>query len=329
MTEIKALQPEQLRSRCNPDLFQFRTTDDLPDLGVMVGQERALTALRFGVGMPNPGSNLYTLGPAGSGKHTAVSRFLRAKAAGAAVSADWVYVNNFNDSSKLLAIRLPTGRGRVLQGDMQQLVEELRTAIPAAFESDDYKSRIQQIEERFESQQEDAFRELHEEAQRRKIKVFKTPGGFTFAPLKGDEVLDAEAFHKLPKKEQQHIDSELKTLQAFLQDILQKRILQWSREHRESIRKLNDEVKLRKTSLHRYQVNLFVDNHDSEGAPVLYEDNPTYGALTGRIEHISQLGALITDFTLIRPGALHAANEGYLILDVQQLLSQPYAQGRA
>ena len=187
--------------------------------------------------------------------------------------------------------------------------------------------------------------------------------------------------YRLPSKatitEQQRIDSELETLQALLQDILQKRIPQWSRERRESIRKVNDEVTLNavghlidslrtqyaelpevlgylaevqgdvianagfflhktdieqilpgddpEISLHRYQVNLFVDNHDSEGAPVLYEDNPTYGALTGRIEHISQLGALITDFTLIRPGALHTANEGYLILDVQKLLSQPYA----
>src|SRR5210317_991383 len=187
MTEIKALQPEQLRSYCNPESFQFETTDDLPDLGEMVGQERALAALNFGVGMPNSGYNLYVLGPAGSGKYTTVSRFLKEKAAGSAAPADWVYVNNFEDSSKPLAMRLPTGRGRELQRDMQQLVEELRTTIPAAFESDDYKARIQQIDESFESRQEDAFRKLHEEAQHHQIKVFKTRGGITFAPLKDGE----------------------------------------------------------------------------------------------------------------------------------------------
>ncbi|HHJ16861.1 MAG TPA: ATP-dependent protease [Gammaproteobacteria bacterium] len=377
MTEIKALQPEQLRSRCKPESFQFQTTDDLPDLGEMVGQERALTALRFGVSMPGSGYNLYALGPAGAGKHTAVSHFLKEKAAGAATPADWVYVNNFNDSGKPLAIRLPAGRGRALQHDMQQLVEELRTAIPAAFESDDYKARIQQIDERFDSHQEKAFRELHEEAERHHIKVFKAPGEFTFAPIRDGEVLDAEAFHKLSKREQKSIDSDLEALQAKLQDILQKQIPQWRRERRERIKKVNDEMTLSavghlidslravytelpmvlsylaevqddvianvevflhetdtgpallgggpERSLRRYQVNLFVDNGDSEGAPVLYEDNPTYGALIGRIEHISQLGALITDFTLIRPGALHAANEGYLILDARKLLSQPYA----
>ena len=377
MTEIKPLHPEQLRSYCNPESFQFQTTDDLPDLGEMVGQERALAALDFGVGMPNSGYNLYVLGPAGSGKYTTVSRFLKEKAAGSAAPADWVYVNNFEDSSKPLAMRLPTGRGRELQRDMQQLVEELRTAIPSAFESDDYKARIQQIDESFESRQEDAFRKLHEEAQHHQIKVFKTRGGITFTPLKDDEALDAEAFHKLPKKEQQRIDSDLETLQAQLQDILQKRIPQWSKERRGRIKEVNDEVTLSavghlidsvrtvyaelpmvlsylsevqgdvianvevflhetdtaqpllggvpEISLRRYQVNLFVDNGDSEGAPVLYEDNPTHDALVGRVEHMSQLGTLITDFTLIRPGVLHAANEGYLILEVRKLLAQPYA----
>ena len=377
MTEIKPLHPEQLRSYCNPESFRFQTTDDLPDLGEMVGQERALAALDFGVGMQNSGYNLYVLGPAGSGKYTTVSRFLKEKAAGSAAPADWVYVNNFEDSSKPLAMRLPTGRGRELQHDMQQLVEELRTAIPAAFESDDYKARIQQIDESFESRQEDAFRKLHEEAQHHQIKVFKTRGGITFAPLKDGEALDAEAFHKLPKKKQQRIDSDLETLQAQLQDILQKRIPQWSKERRGRIKEVNDEVTLSavghlidsmrtiyaelpmvlsylsevqgdvianvevflhetdtaqqllggvpEISLRRYQVNLFVDNGDSEGAPVLYEDNPTHGALVGRVEHMSQLGALITDFTLIRPGVLHAANEGYLILEVRKLLAQPYA----
>ena len=377
MTEIKPLHPEQLRSCCNPESFQFETTDDLPDLGEMVGQERALAALDFGVGMPNSGYNLYVLGPAGSGKYTTVSRFLKEKAAGSAAPADWVYVNNFEDSSKPLAMRLPTGRGRELQRDMQQLVEELRTTIPAAFESDDYKARIQQIDESFESRQEDAFRKLHEEAQHHQIKVFKTRGGITFAPLKDGETLDTEAFNKLPKKEQQRIDSDLETLQAQLQDILQKRIPQWSKERRRRIREVNDEVTLSavghlidsvrtiyaelpmvlsylskvqdvvianvevflhetdaaqpllggvpEISLRRYQVNLFVDNGDSEGAPVRYEDNPTHDALVGRVEHMSQLGALITDFTLIRPGVLHAANEGYLILEVRKLLAQPYA----
>ncbi|MFN2129369.1 MAG: Lon protease family protein [Anaerolineae bacterium] len=75
----------------------------------------------------------------------------------------------------------------------------------------------------------------------------------------------------------------------------------------------------------RYQVNVVVDHSDDQGAPVIYEDNPSYQNLIGRVEHQAQMGALITDFSLIKGGALHEANGGYLILDVQKVLTEPYA----
>ena len=76
----------------------------------------------------------------------------------------------------------------------------------------------------------------------------------------------------------------------------------------------------------RYEVNVLVDNEDTEGAPVVYESQPdTIRICVGRVEHGSQFGTLVTDFTMIRPGALHRANGGYLILDVEKVLIQPYA----
>jgi lon-related putative ATP-dependent protease len=75
----------------------------------------------------------------------------------------------------------------------------------------------------------------------------------------------------------------------------------------------------------RYRVNDFVTREENSGAPVVYEDNPGYNNLLGRVEHRAELGALITDFTMIRPGALHRANGGYLVLDAIKLLTQPYA----
>ena len=379
MTDIKPLQPEQLRASCDPEGFAFKTTDELADLGEMIGQQRALSALRFGASMPDSGYNLYVLGPAGAGKHTTAARFLQEKAAARPAPNDWVYVNNFSDHGKPHAMTLPQGRGAMLRRAMRQLVEELRSAIPAAFESDDYKARIQQIDEEYESRQEAAFRELNEEAQAQHVKVFKTPGGFTFAPIRDGEVIDASAFHKLPRDEQKRIDDVLEKLQARLQDILQNKLPQWSKERHARIKKVNDEVTLYAvrhlidslredyrdlpevlsyldavqkdvvsnasaflgksessmqgllsldgggSALRRYEVNLLVDHSGGEGAPVVYEDNPTYAALVGRIEHIAQLGALITDFTQIKPGALHVANGGYLILDVRKVLTQPYA----
>jgi lon-related putative ATP-dependent protease len=75
----------------------------------------------------------------------------------------------------------------------------------------------------------------------------------------------------------------------------------------------------------RYRVNLLVDNEDTDGAPVIFEDNPNYQNLVGQVEQIAQMGALLTDFNLIQPGALHEANGGYLVLEARKLLTQPYA----
>jgi lon-related putative ATP-dependent protease len=75
----------------------------------------------------------------------------------------------------------------------------------------------------------------------------------------------------------------------------------------------------------RYAVNVIIDNADTEGAPVVVENNPTYGNLVGRIEHRALFGALVTDLTMIEPGALHRANGGYLILNALDVLSNPYA----
>jgi len=75
----------------------------------------------------------------------------------------------------------------------------------------------------------------------------------------------------------------------------------------------------------RYNVNVLVDNADTHGAPIVFEDNPTYQNLIGRVEHVSHMGTLMTDFTLIKAGALHRANGGFLILDAEKALTNPFA----
>jgi lon-related putative ATP-dependent protease len=79
------------------------------------------------------------------------------------------------------------------------------------------------------------------------------------------------------------------------------------------------------SALHRYQVNVLIGRSETEATPLVYEDNPTHDNLVGRTEHVAQMGALVTDFTLIKAGALHRANGGYLILDALKVLSQPLA----
>ena len=77
--------------------------------------------------------------------------------------------------------------------------------------------------------------------------------------------------------------------------------------------------------LSRYDVNVLVDGRASSGAPIVYEGNPTYQNLIGQIDNVAQFGVLKTDFMLVRPGALHRANGGFLILDAERLLAQPFS----
>lgn len=75
----------------------------------------------------------------------------------------------------------------------------------------------------------------------------------------------------------------------------------------------------------RYKVNLFIDNSERKYAPVIFETNPTYYNLVGSVEYKNEMGIMKTDFTQIKPGALHEANGGYLVLQVKELLTSPYA----
>ena len=381
---VTPLLPEQLYRRCDVARFTFDTTEELQDLDEIVGQERALEAIRFGASIEHDGYNLFVLGPPGTGKNTVVNRLLREKAAGEPVPPDWVYLNNFAAPHQPKALPLPTGQGRALQAAMRQLVDELRTAVPAAFESENYRNRRQALDDSARERQESAFQALREKAEAQNIALIRTPMGFAFAPMVNGAVVDPKVFNALPQEERQRIQGEIEKLQAELEEVV-KLVPGWAIEHRDAVRELNREVtaqsldepvnrvkaqfgsipgisdyleevredlldnvhallqlemagnapvarepvpaalRNRVNGFKRYEVNLLVSGEDSAGAPVIIESNPTLPNLIGRVEHHSEMGALVTDFTLIKAGALHRANGGYLILDVQKVLMQPFA----
>ncbi len=386
MPTVQPLTVDQICRHCDPNQFHFETTDELNDLDEIIGQPRAVEAVRFGIGMKQNGYNIFALGPAGSGKRSLVQRFFEQQAKSEPTPSDWFYVYNFEQDFRPRAISLPAGKGSQFQADMRSFLEELRTALSSAFESDEYRARRQMIEEEFRERQEKAFEEVQKQAQERNMALLRTPGGIVFAPIRNGEVMPPDEFQKLSKEERQQIEESVELLQQSLQQILQ-RVPVWQREMRDRIKSLNQEFttlavgglieELRQkyqefpsiqeylnsvqkdvvenagellaseegssegtenplaawmariragiAPMRRYQVNLLVDHKDTVGAPVIYEDNPTYQNLIGRVEHIAQMGALITDFNLIKPGSLHRANGGYLIIDARKLLMQPYA----
>jgi len=374
----KPLAPDQLYTKCDPE--------DLPPSGGTagvsddLGQERALDAVRFGVGIRRHGYNIFAHGAPGTGKHALVRRQIEQAASAMQPPPDWCYVHNFQENHKPRALKLPAGRGCRLRGDMEKLIGELRAAIPAAFESEDYQARAQALRSQFSQRQEAAFNELQERANARNVGLIRTPAGLALAPTTKGEVVSPEAFRQWSDETQEKVRSDIGELEKELQEILRK-APQWDRERREHLRGLNQEVVShavgqfieelskdygdlpdvidyveqvradllenaeefrapepqepqpgaaavrgggpREPSFRRYQVNVIVDNRALEGAPVVYEDLPTHGNVIGRIEQMAQFGALSTDFTLIKPGALHAANGGYLMVDARKLFMQP------
>ncbi|NBB94098.1 MAG: AAA family ATPase [Gammaproteobacteria bacterium] len=370
MPDIKPLGVEQVYRRCPEESLDFETTETLEPLGDPVGQDRVLQAMRFGAGIRNHGFNLFVLGPRGVDRHALVRRFLEKRAAGESAPPDLCYVYNFSEPDAPSAIRLSAGDGRSLRRDMDGFIEELRTGVAAVFESEEYQSRMQDIQDEFEQRQQKGLSEIGEEASESGIALISTPGGFTLAPMRDGEVLEPDDYEKLPDDERKKIEDKIAELQKKLQQEIQ-RIPALRKELRHRVRELNEEMILfalggpvrelkdhwshepevvryldaarehvvenaealrgRRGSgppeelLERFRVNLLVDNAEAEGAPVIYEDLPTHHHLVGWIEHQMRNGALYTDVSMIRPGSLHKANGGYLILDVRRVLSHPMA----
>lgn len=375
---ITPLAAEQVRRTCNPAQFRFQTTAELPVSYEILGQERAIESVEFGVGIRQPGYNLFVVGTPGLGRRTMVERLLQKETANHDRPGDWVYVNNFADPQRPLALGLPAGRGIALRDDVAQWITELREAIPAAFDTDEYRDRLGRLDGEFAQRQQHAFETIGEASKNDGIALLRTPAGFSFAPLADGEVMNPEQFGKLTQEEQQQIAEKIRKHEAALEEVA-RQIVQWRRERAESLRELNEEVveyavgritaelhrhyedlpavlayldaaradviahidDFRKpdgtttevdgvavrteADFGRYRVNAIVSNDPEANVPVVYEDNPTYPNLVGRVEHVAQMGTLVTNFTLIRGGALHRANGGFLLIDVEKMLQQPYA----
>jgi hypothetical protein len=198
MTIPTPLLSQQLYHPCDADLFGFQTTAELDDLTEIIGQMRAMEAVHFGIGIRQDGYNLFVLGPSGLGKRSMVQQFLETKAATEQEPDDWCYINNFAQPHKPLALKLPCGRGAELSQQMAERVDYLRTAIPALFESEEYRNKSEAIHDEFKKQQEQVIKQLGADAEKEEVILLRTQEGFTFAPTKNHEVLPPHEFEKLP-----------------------------------------------------------------------------------------------------------------------------------
>ncbi|MCE2483794.1 MAG: AAA family ATPase, partial [Alphaproteobacteria bacterium] len=235
------LPPEDLYRACDPVALGFDTTDALEDLGEVLGQERAVEAVRFGVGMQGDGYNLFALGPNALGKYAIIREFLEGRAAGCAAPDDWCYVHNFGESHRPRVLRLPAGMAVALRADMERLIDETQSGIRAAFESEDYQHRRAAIDEELREKQGGSFEDLQERARGKNVALMRTPMGLAMAPMRDGEVMSPEVFGKLPKEERDRTERVIEELRGELREIMQQMPL-LERQRRARVRELDKEV---------------------------------------------------------------------------------------
>lgn len=375
---IRSITADEAYHHCDPEEFAFETTEEVEDLTRFIGQNRALEAVDFGIGIRHEGFNLFVIGPEGSGRHSVVQSFINEKAGHEPTPNDWCYVHNFNHPHKPLTLEFPPGKSLLFKQEMHDLIDMLKTTIPAVFEGEDFRTRNKGINDNLQQKIEKLYHGVEKRARKESISVVRGEQGILFAPIDGSgTTLNAEDFRKLPEEVRKKIEKAIEKVQSELQQAIHE-ISILKRNAEEQGRKLKKEtaglavshlIDTLKTkykdqekiiayldnvekeitervddflppsgkqneiflplvsptpSFNQYEVNVLV-THEKKGAPVVYEDMPTYQNLHGRIEHKAKMGMLSTNFTLIQPGSLHQANGGYLILDARRLLIQPFA----
>jgi lon-related putative ATP-dependent protease len=238
------LAPKELRRECDPTLLMScETTEEISPLDGIIGQERAVRALRFGLEIKENGFNIYVAGPLGTGRTTAVKDFLEEIAKAKPVPPDWCYVNNFRSPYQPKAITLPPGKGREFQEDMADLVNEAKRALPKAFESEDYATKKEAAIRTVEDERKKLFSELNKRAQEKEFVLQSTPIGLLTIPVVDGRPLSDQDFMALGPDLRDEIQRKREELNAELRSAMRK-LRGLEGKVNEELKKVNREVAL-------------------------------------------------------------------------------------
>ncbi|WP_324731813.1 Lon protease family protein [Pseudomonas paeninsulae] len=366
------LAPEALTRPFSPAQFNFTSTDDLEPFRGVLGQERAVEALQFGVAMPRPGYNVFVMGEPGTGRFSFVKRYLKAEAKRLATPADHVYVNHFDEPREPRALELVSGSAGAFISDINLLIDNLLATFPAVFEHPSYQQKKSAIDRAFNKRYDQALAVIEKLALEKSVALYRDSSNIAFTPMLEGKALDEAEFAQLPEAERERFHIDISTLEERLNEELAS-LPQWKRESSNQLRQLNEDtitvalqpllaplsekyeenagvcaylqavqVNLLKTVVdqlvegekadaqtrmlleEQYCPSLVVGHQVNGGAPVVFEPHPTYDNLFGRIEYNTDQGALYTSYRQLRPGALHRANGGFLILEAEKMLGEPF-----
>jgi len=387
MTDLKTLSPDELTHICDPDCLGFESTADIAPVQGTVGQERAVSAVNFGLDIRTYGFNIYVAGKPGTGRNSSVLAHVNAKAKDEPSPNDWCYINNFSDPYHPKAIGVASGKGPELSEDMEEFIKIAREELPRAFESENYSKRKSEIMDEIQRRRETLLAELQKEAADLGFSIEATPVGIASVPLTPDgRAYNRDEYDALSDERKQDIKQRGQKLQESTnQFVSRSRALE--KEAQDKVRELDREIALfavghllealrakyqacngfgdclaildylnevendivehlddfrsqekkvqpgmppafeemAESVYERYKVNVFITHKDHDGAPVIRENNPTFNNLLGKIEYKSRFGFVSTDHNMIKSGAVHKANGGYLIVQALDVLLNPFS----
>ena len=367
-----------LKMTCNPNMFDFETTENLKPISTGIGQERGIKALEFGVNVEGKGYNLYIEGPSGVGKTMYTKNYLDKVAPKKKVPQDWCYIYNFENPNEPIAVSLPAGQGREFKDSMDGFIKEIKKDIKATFNNDDFEKEKALIKKQYEEKRESLMNKLGNEALKFNFQVKSAQNGIYMMPVFEGKALKEEEFDKL----EENIKSEYEQKSEIVQQMIMDAIGEIKSIERESDKKISEwqsNVALLTVNVHinylksryrrnkkinnflnevkqdvlknvpkfleedneknqqqmqnpmqqprdpclNYRVNLFVDNSNLKGAPVIMDSNYSFSNIFGKLEYENFYGALKTDYTMLQAGLLQKANGGYIMFQAKDLLQNP------
>ena len=239
VTKKNVVATRQLIAQQSIKNFEFKDTSELGDFSGIMGQNRAVKALHFGLDLESNGYNIYIMGEPGTGKTSYVRHYLSSESAKKLKAPnDWVYVNNFENSKIPKIIKLSAGKGIELKDNFFQLINNLMDSFPDAFENPVYQQKKSEIERKFHRRYDAAIDLVEQKALKFNIALFRDANSITFAPMKDGKAMEETAFALLPDKVRKKFNNNISILETMLNDQLAE-MPQWRRSSSDQLRQLN------------------------------------------------------------------------------------------
>ena len=371
--KINALPIEALAPSVSLAHVESCLRNPYPESLTFIGQQRAQSAIDFALGMDLPGYNTFVMGEAALGRFTMVKDKLEVHSKTKQTPNEWLYVNNYDDHRKPIALFMQPGQSKELADDIDAFLDEVSDTFPAAFDNPGYQRKKKSIDKEFDSKYDAAINAVADLAANKSVALIEENNQVVFTPVIDGKQLEDTEFSALDEKVQDHFFTAIDKLEDALIEALIE-LPRWKRESSERLRNLKKQTVetatkplLKKLELkyashigvirylkdirieiidavlewlddsandegkddfdHRgmlndfFAPNILVEYKSGESAPVVYEPNPTFGNIFGKVEYATSQGNLITSYRSIQPGALHKANGGYLIMDADKVLA--------